>query len=342
MSVLSPRRRAGIAALVAAAGLALSACSGGAESGGSATTGPSPVKLSFEWTCEGNWPIAFLGRDKGFFAEQNLDVQWTRGQGGSSTVPLIAADEQDLGVLSAPAVVLGAGQGLPVTVVGVAATTSPVNIYADPSITSPKQLEGRTVAVQTDQFEGAVWSAFVTANGIDASKVNVVQSTDASTVEFLDRGIDAIVAFGPTPSSLELTRRAGGVTVMKAQDTVPTYGHTLVASNRFLQRDPDAVKRFEQAWAKATAYAVAHPDEALAELRTNCTELDADKAKYTLDQYLAAYSAGASQGYLAFDPQGLDRTKDVLVRAGLMQDTDLSEFSSRDYLPSPAVTGVAS
>jgi len=252
----------------------------------------------------------------------------------------VAQGEQDLAVLSAPPVVLGAGQGLPITVVGVAANESPVVILADASIKTPQDLVGKKVAVQTDQFEGAVWEAFLAATGVDASQVTVVPSDDAAQAQFISGAIDAIVIFYPTPGTVALQNgRAGEESVLKMQDYVPTYGHTIVANNKFLNSKPDAVKGFLKAWAESTKYAVAHPDEALTLLQSKCPELDATTAKFTLDSYLAAYNSDYSQqnGYLAFDPAGLTATEDVLVKGKLMTQTDLKDFSSQDYLPNPAV-----
>ena len=337
-----PAVRAGAwLASAASAGLVLAGC--GSDDGAAAASegGVTPVSLSFEWTCEGNWAIAYLGQEQGLFEEEGVDLSFERGQGGSTTTPLVAQGEYDLAVLSAPPVVLGAGQGLPITVVGVAGSQSPVAILADAAITEPADLEGASVAVQTDQFEGAVWEAFLAETGIDASTIEVIPSDDAAQAQFISGEIDAIVTFYPTPSTLGLLDgRAGGESVLLMQDYVPTYGHTVVANNAFLEANGDAVRGFTTAWAEATKYAVANPEEALTALTDNCPELDADSAQFTLDAYLEAYSSELAEedGYLAFDPAGLDQTQDVLVGGGLMEETDLSDFSSQDYLPDPAVT----
>ncbi len=224
--------------------------------------------------------------------------------------------------------------------VGVAANESPVVILADASITTPQGLLGKKVAVQTDQFEGAVWESFLAATGLDAKQITVVPSDDAAQAQFVAGQIDAIVIFYPTPGTVALQNgRPGEESVLRMQDFVPTYGHTIVANNRFLDRNKDAVKGFVKAWAESTKYAVAHPDETLSLLTGKCPELDAATAKFTLDAYLEAYNSEYSQanGYLAFEPAGLDATEKVLVAGKLMTDTDLAEFSSQDYLPNPAI-----
>jgi ABC-type nitrate/sulfonate/bicarbonate transport system substrate-binding protein len=328
-------------AAAASVSLVLAGCGSDDDEAAAAEGGTTPVNLSFEWTCEGNWAIAYLGEEQGYFADEGVDLSFERGQGGSTTTPLVAQGEYDLAVLSAPPVVLGAGQGLPITVIGVAASESPVVVLGDPGITTPEDLEGKSVAVQTDQFEGAVWEAFVAETGIDESSIEVVPSDDAAQAQFISGEIDAIVTFYPTPSTLGLIDgRAGEESVLRMQDSVPTYGHTIVANNDFLADNGDAVRGFTTAWAQSTKYAEEHPDEALTALTSNCPELDADAAQFTLDAYLDAYASdyATENGYLAFDPEGLDETADVLVSGGLMEETDLSEFSSQDHLPEPAVT----
>jgi len=172
------------------------------------------------------------------------------------------------------------------------------------------------------------------------SDLTIVPSDDAAQAQFLSGDIDAIVTFYPTPSTLGLMDRAGGVSTIMLQDYVPTYGHTIVANNKFLAAHGDAVKGFNTAWAESTKYAEAHPDEALTALTSNCPELDADSAKFTLDAYLDAYQSdyATKNGYLSFDPAGLEDTEKVLVDGGLMDQTDLSDYSSQDYLPDPAIT----
>jgi len=336
-----PVRAGAWLAAAASASLVLAACgSDDGESADAAEGGTAPVSLSFEWTCEGNWAIAYLGQDQGLFADQGIDLTFERGQGGSTTTPLVAQGEYDLAILSAPPVILGAGQGLPITVVGVAASQSPVAILADTSITEPADLAGKTVAVQTDQFEGSVFESFLAAEGMSDSDLTIVPSDDAASAQFLSGDIDAIVTFYPTPSTLGLMDRSGGVSTIMLQDYVPTYGHTIVASNDFLADNGDAVTGFTTAWAEATKYAEEHPDEALETLTSNCPELDADAAQFTLDAYLDAYQSdyATENGYLAFDPEGLDETAQVLVDGGLMDETDLSEYSTQDFLPDPVVT----
>ncbi|MFJ8600217.1 ABC transporter substrate-binding protein [Streptomyces shenzhenensis] len=318
--------------------LTLSACGGGSDA--SDADGTASVKFTYEWTCGGDWAVGYVGEQQGYFAQEKLKVGFTRGQGGSATTPLVASGKYDIGSLSAPALVLGMGEELPLKVFGVAAQTSPVAIIADSSVVKPSDLEGRTIAIQTDQFEGAVWDAFVKASGIDLDKVKVVKSTDASDSQFIDGKIDALIVYYPTTSTYALlNQRPGGSSVLQMQKYVPSFGHSLVTNTAYLNRNPDTVRRFSNAWARSVEYAVSHRAAALKLLENKCPELSAGAAKYSLNGYLDSFVSGYADkhGILAFDPEGLKQTEAVLVGAKLMDPVDLGDHYTTDYLPDPAV-----
>jgi ABC-type nitrate/sulfonate/bicarbonate transport system substrate-binding protein len=329
-------------ALAAVAGIALAACtSSGSGSDGSSTTteGATAIDMAFEWTCSGDWAVVYAGEQQGIFADNGIDLTYTRGQGGSSTTPLVAAGEFDMGILSAPPVIIGAGEGLPITMVGAAATESPVTILADSSIKTPKDLEGKSLAVQTDQFEGAVWKAFVAATGIDESKVKVIPSDDAAQAQFLAGDIDALVTFYPTASTEGFLTGRPGLNVIRMQDYVPTYGHTFVFNNSFLSDHGDAAKSFVTAWAESAKYAIANRDESLKLLESKCPELDPAAAEFSLDAYFAEYDRPYSRehGFGSFDLEGVAATQKVLVDGGLTEGVPVDKFATLEYLPDPAV-----
>ncbi|MEQ6901456.1 ABC transporter substrate-binding protein [Nocardioides sp. YIM 152588] len=334
-------RRSGVA--LAALGLAtmmtLSACSSDDSDVAADEGGLTPVSLAFEWTCEGSWAPIYSGMEQGIFEDNGVDLTYDRGQGGSDTVPLVAAGEFDLGQLSAPPVTIGAGEQLPITVIGAASTVGPVTVLADPSITSPEDLEGKSLAVQTDQFEGAVWEAFVDATGIDGDSVEVIPSDDATTAEFLAGDIDAYVVFYNTASTKAILEERPEITVMPMQDYAPTYGHTFVANNAWLADNGDAAKGFITAWAESTKWVLDNYDEAFATLTENCAEVDADALEFSLDAYLDNYTSGysAENGLGSFSAEGLAATQKILVDAGLAEEVPVEDFTSQDYQPDSPV-----
>ncbi|AQT82324.1 hypothetical protein B1R94_28400 [Mycolicibacterium litorale] len=297
------------------------------------------MKMAFEWTCSGDWAVVYEGLEQGIFAKNGVDLTYDRGQGGSDTVPLVAAREFDIGIISAPPAVIGAGQDMPITIIGAASTVGPVTILADPSIKSPKDLEGHSLSVQTNQFEGAVWDAYAKAAGIDVSKVNVIPADDASQAEFLGGKIDAFVVFYPTASTKAILDQRPGLTVMPMQDHVPTYGHTFVANNAFLKENGSAAKGFVTGWAQSAKYVQDHYDESYQQLVSKCPEVSPQALKFSMDAYFDSYTAPYSRehGFGSFSVDGIAQTQAVLVDAGLAEAKPVAEFTSEDYQPDQPV-----
>lgn len=330
-------RTPGVAMLaVATSLLALSACSSDSEASEDGTTA---VNMAFEWTCEGSWAPVYSGLEEGIFSDHGIDLTYDRGQGGSDTVPLVAAGEFDLGQLSAPPVTIGAGQDLPLTVIGAAASVTPVSILADPSIQTPEDLEGKSLTVQTDQFEGAVWEAFVEATGIDADSIDVIPSDDATQTEFMAGEIDAMVTFYNTASTKAVLDERPDLTVIKMQEFVPAYGHVFVANDRWLAENEEGATEFVAAWAESTAWVIDNKEAALATLTENCAEVDPAALEFSLDAYLADYQAGAAEegGLGALTLDGLAGTQEVLVDAGLAEEVPVEDYATTDHLPETPV-----
>lgn len=332
-------RRCANATLSFSAVLALAACSSSSGEQPATEGGPTPVNMAFEWTCSGDWAVVEEGITQGIFEKNGIDVTYDRGQGGSDTVPLVAAREFDLGILSAPPAVIGAGQGMPLTIIGAAATVGPVTILADPSIKTPKDLEGRSLAVQTDQFEGAVWNAFTTATGIDPASVDVIPRDDASEAEFLNGAIDALVVFYPTAGTKAILDVRPDLTVLPMQEFVPTYGHTFVANDEFLAESPEAAQAFVTGWAEAAKYVQDNYEASYDRLVTKCPEVDPAALKFSMDAYFDSYTGEYTKehGFGSFSPEGVAATQKVLVDAGLAEATPVEEFTSEDYQPAEPI-----
>ncbi|CAN3126272.1 ABC transporter substrate-binding protein [Mycobacterium sp. smrl_JER01] len=335
-----PGRRPAAAALSVCAVISLAACS--SSSAPEAAPGPdglTPVEMAFEWTCSGDWAVVEEGLAQGIFERNGVALTYDRGQGGSDTVPLVAAREFDIGILSAPPAVIGAGQGMPLTIIGAAATVGPVTILADPSIKTPQDLQGRSLAVQTDQFEGAVWQAFTEATGIDAGQVDVVPRDDASEAEFLNGSVDALVVFYPTASTKSIFDVRPDLTVMPMQEYVPTYGHTFVANNDFLRENADAAKGFVTSWAEAAKYVQDNYQASYDRLVAKCPEVAPEALKFSMDAYFQSYTGDYSveHGFGSFSADGVAQTQQVLLDAGLTQPKPVEEFISQDYQPDPPV-----
>jgi NitT/TauT family transport system substrate-binding protein len=279
-----------LAALVAGATLVVAAA---ACSDNNTPTTPStpgvPDKVTAEVIPIVDVAPIYLGKEKGFFTEQNIDLTLDTAAGGANIIPGVASGQFQFGFSNAPSVMIAKtnGVGLKVIAPGNATTGKPGSDFSglvvkDPSITSPKQLAGKKVAANT--LKGIVELSIrelVTKDGGDGNSVNVVAIGFPDMVAALDNGqVDAFLAVEPTLSAAKAKgwKVIGDFAQIDPKMTVAFY----FTSTQLAQSNPDLVSRFTKAITKSLEYATAHADEVRAIVGTYTTVPESVRAAMTL------------------------------------------------------------
>ena len=241
-----------------------------------------------------------------------------------------------------PLAVQAYADGLPFTVVGVSQPGSPLVIIADgEKVTEPTDIEGTTVAVQVGEFEGSVWEAWAAANGIDRSQVEEVPAGGTADVLFIDHQVDVFMDFYSSGAMVELTEgREGEETLFPVADTLPIIGQSFAVHNDFLAENPEAVRGFLEGWARGAKYMIDHPEETVELVLETFPELEREGVEWSTARFIEFWSVEQTRadGLLSFTPEMWESTKDMLVDADLMEEVDVTESYTREYLPEPPVT----
>ena len=106
----------------------------------------------------------YLGKEKGFFSKRGIDVHLQLAQGGAALVPSVVSGQFQFGFSNLMSLLAADARGLDLKVVaaGVAsngkqgADFSAVVVPKDSPVQSMKDLEGKTVAINTLQNMGEV------------------------------------------------------------------------------------------------------------------------------------------------------------------------------------------
>ncbi len=264
-----------IAAAAAAIALGLTACSGGSLDGGD--TAPSENTGSTELTkvIVGVLPIApaaavQLGIDEGIFEKHGLDVELQLGDGGAALLPAVSSGSMQFAVGNPLSVLTAASQGLDMRIVsgysrnnesvGDDEDKSPsgITVRADSGITSWKDLEGKTVAINALNTQGDLGTkARVEAEGGDPSKVKFIEIPFPDQLAQLEQGnIDA--SWTPEPF-LSKARATDGVAFLgdplRAIDLLPTM--VTFTSGSYADANPEVVEAFRAAITETAAAAMA-------------------------------------------------------------------------------------
>ncbi|MBW3096191.1 ABC transporter substrate-binding protein [Pseudohoeflea coraliihabitans] len=134
-----------------------------------------PFNFQASWINDAEFTGYFIALDKGYYAEEGLDV--TYFSGGPDVIPesTLIAGKADL-TLTTPDTTIKAiaDQGAPFRIIGAQYQKNPIGIVslASNPINSPEDLVGKTLAVPPVNIISV--EAMLKTSGVDRSKINIV------------------------------------------------------------------------------------------------------------------------------------------------------------------------
>jgi NitT/TauT family transport system substrate-binding protein len=261
-------------------------------------------------------PIA-LGVEKGFFKEERLDVQTHIGQGGAALVPAVVSGQYNFAFGNNVSLLVARSKGLPIRIVSAANSAGndpdPIEealVARNPAITSPADLAGKTIAVNTlNNIVELTIRATLQAAGVDAGTVKFVEIGFPDMPTALEQGrVDAADIAEPfLTAANEKAARIIARPFRVLQQNM--YISSWFSTDAFLKANPDVTDRFLRALDRSKKYATEHPDEARA----------------TVQRLLGVSPQIAQKLSLSYWPQGLPSRdsltilSDASVRQGLIK-----------------------
>src|SRR6201996_2125275 len=225
-----------------------------------------PVSMTLDWVYEGPNVGFLIAHDQGFYSDAGLDVSISPGKGSGKTAQLVADKATQIGFSDGYAASSGIAQGLSIKTIGSVYRRNPSAIMTleDSTIRSPKDLEGKTLAMVAGSGQSQQWPAFVNGANLDASKITIVNLAPASLGPALISGkVDAIGGY--VQSYVPIIEIEGKKQVRPfwfADYGVSVVSNGIIVHNDFIKSDPDILHAFVPATIKGFLYGRAHPDEA--------------------------------------------------------------------------------
>jgi NitT/TauT family transport system substrate-binding protein len=333
------RLRLGAALLLLAAAMTAGAGCGGGDDGGSEG---ERTRLNVQLLPISDVVPIYLGIKKGFFREENLDLDIQTAQGGAEVIPLVMNGSVQVGYSNTPSLFTAAVKGLPIQIVAPAGKVvakkqgkgenlvAAVMVKKDSPIRSAKDLGGKTVAVNTlKNISDVTLNAVLEDNGVDHRRVKYLEVPLPDMLPALDAGrVDAVWIVSPFKTIGEQSGKYRAVSFPLLETRPGQVNTAYFVSRQWAEKNEEVLDRFLTALRKSMDYAATHEQEVrqtlpeytelpkpliskipIGERRPDCRELEASSK--VLAGLMVKYGA-------------LDKQPDLgeLIRPGFCEEGD--------------------
>ena len=223
-----------------------------------------PFTFILDFLPYGEYTPYFTALDKGWYKEEGLDVKILRGAGSGDTVKRIAVGQGDAGSADFSALTAArANEDVKVKAVGAYFRRPPHTIFVrtDTGINSPKDLEGKTIAITPGNSHQILFPLFAQLAGFKADSVKWITMDGAAMGPALITGrVDGAPLFANHEARLQKQAREQGKGVKRlsyADYGLDMYSLVIIVREETIQKDPDSLKRFLRATVRGMKHAFA-------------------------------------------------------------------------------------
>lgn len=258
-----------------------SAGQGGQEAGDGSPEPLTELTVLLDWYPNAVHTFLYAAEKLGYFKEAGLKVHLQVPAETNDAIKLVATGKADLAFNYQMQVAISRSEGIPVKSVA-AVVRHPLNrlfALASSGITSPKDLEGKTVGYPSVPMDLEVVNTMVKGAGGDPSKVNFVDIGWDLIPAMVTKRVDATIGAYENHEKPLLEKEGIELVTFNPVDyEVPDYYElVIIASDEGIKQKGDVFKKFLEAAAKGQEYTKNNPDEALQIL------LDQQHADFELD-----------------------------------------------------------
>ena len=221
------------------------------------------MTLILDWFVNPDHGPIIIAEEKGFFADQGLEVEVIAPADPADPPKLVAAGKADMAVSYQPQLHLQVHEGLPLVRVGTLVAT-PLNcllVLADGPVKSIADLKGGKIGFSVAGVEEALLKTVLARHGLEMGDVELINVNWSLSPALMAGKVDAVIgAFRNFELNQMEIEKVPGRCFYIEEEGIPAYDELIyVANTESMNRD--MIRRFLAATELATQYIVNHPDE---------------------------------------------------------------------------------
>jgi NitT/TauT family transport system substrate-binding protein len=205
----------------------------------------------------------YLAQQKGWYADENIDLEVIPGQGSTVAVKTVGSGEDQFAIADTGSVARGWEAGVPLVYVAMLLKHTPAAVFSLPSqkIVAMHDLCGKKVGVNLRSTTAEQYHAMVRLAKLDCS-IEEIPISSGGSKEVLTNAVDAAVNFSYTDALR--VRLKDGVNVVPATQFFDFFSLGFITNQKFLSENKDLARRFLSVTFRSLGYSFDHKDEAMA------------------------------------------------------------------------------
>jgi NitT/TauT family transport system substrate-binding protein len=320
---------------------------GAALAAGFATTAHAQAKekvvLLLNWYVYSEHAPFFIGKEKGYYEAEGIDLEIQEGRGSGVSVQAVAAGSATFGYVDVATMIRAATKGAPVKAVGVALQVSPMSVMglAEKNVKTPKDIVGKTIAMTPGDSMSQIWPLFMKKTGLQEGQYKVVSGDGQTKLNAVINGqADLLLGYVMDQNIKIQDATKKPVTVVRFADYgVNLISSGLIANKDTLEKKADLVKRFMRASTKAFEETERAPEAAIdAMLKANAKAGQRDTLIVGIKLTTPLYHTEATKGQrpLRASMKDINESLDLLVQYGGLDPAlrgKAEDWVTNEYLP---------
>ena len=230
------------------------------------------VRLRLNWMYYGSHAGFALGKDKGFYKEQGINLDIRSGNGSGSAHRLVANGDSQFDYGSCASMVNLAAKGAPLVSIGVidAMGTEAILVKPDAGVKTIADLKGKTILTTANAGVNTFFPLVLKNAGLAEGDIKVVNVAESALVSSYLQGSGGAVGilggFDDKPAEIKTAGGKDPLIFAYSDFGVNQVGYCIATHADTIKTKPDLVKRFMAATLKAYKEAEKNPDAAVASM----------------------------------------------------------------------------
>ncbi len=222
-----------------------------------------PEKITIAYSTASNAMLIYIAFAKDYFQEEGVNATPQPHPFGKPALQAVTDGKADIATAGDTPIVFAVLNGKKITTLASIQTSNrneAIIARQDRGITRPSDLKGKKIGITLGTTGDFFADSFLLANGVDRKHLKILNMRPDEMADALSAGkVDAVSTWNPTLTQLK--KKLGNNGIIFFGESLYTENFCVVASQEYVKKNPETIKKVLRALVKAEAFVQQHSEE---------------------------------------------------------------------------------